>query len=858
MYIPTLFLGTQGGCVECYISGSELPSNVDIGSITSGSNKYFYIKVDVGTPLQFRVDSGITNAAKLLLVGGGGGALEYQVNPSQNSDSNTGGGGAGQVLFQDISLQPGFDYFMSASIGGRSATPFGGNSVFIENYDPIEVLNWNQYTAQGGEDNTQQDGGDNVSFTGGTGIAGTEGAGGGGAGSYGNGGNAQKITNYSIGGNSGAPTPIPLPFSTVLGDTQVAAGGRGQSYSGNDGTIINTAYGDGASRTSSTFTNGDDGVAILFVPIDQCETGSAAGEPFVAEGGTTGSYVYQAREYKYHAFTDSTKTQIFNVISGVTQEANILLVGGGAGSSTYNVRQSYSPSLDRVTQYGGGAGAGGVLAVENATLTGVATEIIVGAGGSSYSNGGDSQIVSHYFDFLNSSVDGGGRGAYYNPSTGNALDGGSGGGGLRNVDLSGGLGTAVYGNDGGDGSPYGGVANQDLENAGGGGGGAGSAGSDAQLTEPVSTLDKRYAPGGSGFLLTGSWQFLRDTIFTCGSCGPYIAKGGSGSAGFHTTIATTTPGTPNPPAGGNNLSQTNDGSGANPTDGGSGNDGIVVISYPITAQLSNYVLGITGSTDQTCFVSWDEFQANEIYYDLTASLEVGTKVYSDYTLTNPLSNTYFVTNTTPFTLYNVSGGEIITSQSCDTVSRPVTNGSVINVVNDDTSSFYNTQFVSSSIGTIQNTGVTLEVWGKNPALTQNYDAFLGLWDGSGSPNRDWIEIREDGNNHVLGDIYNQESPSFEDKTSPSSAVADRNNWYHHIITFDTGSGVMKYYRNGSVEGTVSSSLDVAANYHTVHVGQQEDGAICNMYIGEYRVYTSPLNASQSLYNFDQTKIRYGY
>ena len=69
---------------------------------------------------------------------------------------------------------------------------------------------------------------------------------------------------------------------------------------------------------------------------------------------------------------------------------------------------------------------------------------------------------------------------------------------------------------------------------------------------------------------------------------------------------------------------------------------------------------------------------------------------------------------------------------------------------------------------------------------------------------------------------------------------------------------MKYYRNGSVEGTVSSSLDPAISYTTVHVGQQEDGAICNMYIGEYRVYTSPLNASQSLYNFDQTKTRYGY
>lgn len=186
-------------------------------------------------------------------------------------------------------------------------------------------------------------------------------------------------------------------------------------------------------------------------------------------------------------------------------------------------------------------------------------------------------------------------------------------------------------------------------------------------------------------------------------------------------------------------------------------------------------------------------------------------------------------------------------------------GSVINVTGINTGSFYNTQFVGpTSLQNIQNTGVTLEVWGKNPALTQNYDAFLGLWDGQSSPNRDWIEIREDGNNHVLGDIYNQESPSFENKTTPSSAVADRNNWYHHIITFDTGSSVMKYYRNGQLEGSVSSSLDSNISYQTVHVGQQEDGPICNMYIGEYRVYVTPLSPTNVLNNFDETKARYGY
>ena len=41
------------------------------------------------------------------------------------------------------------------------------------------------------------------------------------------------------------------------------------------------------------------------------------------------------------------------------------------------------------------------------------------------------------------------------------------------------------------------------------------------------------------------------------------------------------------PPGGFNGSQTNDGSGANPIDNAVGNDGIVVVTYPISGSISN-------------------------------------------------------------------------------------------------------------------------------------------------------------------------------------------------------------------------------------------------------------------------------
>lgn len=186
MYIPINFLASNQSCGQIEISGSNFDTTTTaFGVVNSGSdNAHFWIRCDNQESLTFNISGGSVQS-KLLLVGGGGYSEGFNVNPLNPSDSSTGGGGAGEVVFKDINLQPGITYFMSSSaIGGRSTSQIGGESTFIENYvaDPIY---WIQHTVVGGDSNTNQTGGDSGNgFTGGSGIgSGTISAGGGGAGS---------------------------------------------------------------------------------------------------------------------------------------------------------------------------------------------------------------------------------------------------------------------------------------------------------------------------------------------------------------------------------------------------------------------------------------------------------------------------------------------------------------------------------------------------------------------------------------------------------------------------------------------------------------------------------------------------
>lgn len=565
MYIPTIFFGAQNDCIECLFSGSVIPDGVVFDKLNSD---WVYIKIPAGKEVAFQTKTGVSSNAKMLVVGGGG------------YTSGIGGAGAGQVIFQDFGIQPDILYYASASIGGRSSSPIGQSSVFIENYTP-DPVNWRKHTAVGGDDNNSFNGGDSGNgYIGGTGISGV--AGGGGAGSTGNGDNATG-GGSPIAGDGGGGYAIPSPFNTAVGFNLIAGGGPGSSIHTNGSyTVPPSAYGNGGANFGNQ-NNGNDGTVFIFLPITNCETGSREDLDFIAEGGSTGTFYSGSVQYKYHVFTQTSSslggTDTFNVIQGVTHEAKTFVIGGGAGSSTRTFNYSYGGGNKRI-QSGGGAGAGGVKINENVTLWGYSNKVYTGEGGPRYTNGYRSTLTP-FPTFAGIYADGGGRGSYenanFNPGSGDANNGGSGGGGLFVVDNTGGTATGNgLGNSGGNG--YGSPVPYNSY-GGGGGGGATSAGTVAGPGGIFGNPGQEDGIGGSGYDLAGTfWSFLTGSVYTSRSD---VAIGGSGSANFFSESTTgTAPLRPN-------GSQANDGSGADPVDNRRGNSGIIVIAYPISGSVNN-------------------------------------------------------------------------------------------------------------------------------------------------------------------------------------------------------------------------------------------------------------------------------
>lgn len=577
MYIPSIFFG--GGlndCIECAFSGSFIPDGITFDKVNSD---WAYLKIPAGKSVQFQTQYGITDSAKMLVIGGGG----Y----SNSATTQPGGGGAGQVVFQDFATEPGINYFASASFGGNTTNTTGGRSVFIENYvaNPSE---WTEYEAVGGGTNTTTTGGSSGDgFSGGTGC-GTGTSAGGGAGSTGNGGNAD-CGGTEEGGDGGDGFTIPAPFDSVVGFSKVAGGGPGSSNF-QDGLwasgVSPSAYGNGGYDG-----DGNEGAVFIFLPITNCyNTGSREISFFRAQGGdVVGTFVTESVQYKYHAFLNGSSSlsgsDVFDVTSGVTYEAKTLILGGGAGSVTSEIEFASGPD-EYCAQAGGGAGAGAPKFTDNVTFWGYGNRIGIGEGGPPFRRGFNS-LINQFPYFTTTTADGGGKGAYNDPSvvpaSAAAESGGSGGGGYTPVNINGGTATGNgIGNDGGDGAS--GFTTQTY--AGGGGGGAGSAGTKANGTFDGSPIGDRYAKGGDGYDLSSTfWSFLTGSVYTSRSD---IAIGGSGSAGVYSSgTAPHTCGTL--PAGGYNLSQDNDGSGANPYPTGTqrGKDGIVVIVYPISGSTAN-------------------------------------------------------------------------------------------------------------------------------------------------------------------------------------------------------------------------------------------------------------------------------
>lgn len=555
MYIPTIFLAGLESCANLQISASNLPTSsfdgdgdINFGQIGSGSeNPYFFVRCDVGEQVYFDIADGLTTQAKILLIGGGGG-----VDISYN-----GGGAAGDVIFQDITLQPG-KYLLSSSANPGDGTTQAGNSYFITNADEIDPLKQTWYVAYGGDNNqTNGYGGNNTNYGGGAGSSTPGNAGGGGAGSGGNGFNAVTTT----GGNGGAGTTVGAPFNTINDISSTFAGGGGGAGATGyvDGNpVAFNKLGSGATYDRNPSPPGADiagrpGAAFLFLPIRTCElvpTGSIlldTDEPFEAIGGTyEGTFVSGSTTYKYHLFTnDSPNLNIFAVKRGFTTEAKALLVGGGAGAR-YN--------LGAGGYYAGGAGAGGVSIKRNMTLYG-AYQIEVGSGGAQNQNGAGSYITALSTFVTYVGAHGGGKGGAIGEA---GTDGGSGGGGWATANQGEALPSSalgkwgnvdeIYGNDGGQGAT---IGTAPAVYYGGGGGGAGSAGE---------TGGPSSGAGGSGYILDDEF-FPSSVLFASAS----IARGGN--AGHYGITPATQP---------------YSGDGGQPTAPGTGSDGFVCITYPIS------------------------------------------------------------------------------------------------------------------------------------------------------------------------------------------------------------------------------------------------------------------------------------
>ena len=278
MYIPTMFYAL-GSCVRALPTGSVTPTGVTLGTVTDGTNSWNYIEVEQGYHAYIEVEFGTTEEAKLILIGEGGFSTTGSAEPG-GGQYDLGGGAGGDVIIQDVSLQPG-QYYMSASANTKGYPEPGGGAAFRNDFadsaDNIVFL-----VAGGGTSTATSiggDGGDNTLYIGGAGdIYGGAETGGGGAGSTMNGttGSQQPgIGNASIGGDGGSGSIVSSPFSNAVGYDMVGSGGPGM------GLVAGASFNLRGNQTGnvdqwglggSWFVNGtrndpNQSRAFLFIPI---------------------------------------------------------------------------------------------------------------------------------------------------------------------------------------------------------------------------------------------------------------------------------------------------------------------------------------------------------------------------------------------------------------------------------------------------------------------------------------------------------------------------------------------------------------------------------------------------------------
>ncbi|OGM96900.1 MAG: hypothetical protein A2816_01020 [Candidatus Yanofskybacteria bacterium RIFCSPHIGHO2_01_FULL_39_44] len=346
----------------------------------------------------------------------------------------------------------------------------------------------------------------------------------------------------------GKPTPEPLPPPSF------EDGGSVVVYYPLDSTNIATCV-SSESPMSHRAVGSYSGVTRS---LEIEETGPPLPPPFTSATGGTITYADSSGlnprssppysgGYTIHTFTsDGTFTP-----NGSGNVEVLVVAGGGGGGNSDGTNSTI----------GGGGGAGGMVEKASHTVTAQDYSVTVGAGGPSFTNGGDS-----VFDGI--TAIGGGHGATYGSfsgGSGGGLEGCGGatvGGATTQGNSGGGIG---YGFKGGD------SANTGLPCATSGGGGAGGAGVNvsgsiagmggAGRANSISGVSVTYAGGGgSGY---SNWG-------VAAGAGGSGGGGNGGTSGSPAGVA----GTANRGAGGGGAGNMDP-----PSPGGAGGSGIVIIRY---------------------------------------------------------------------------------------------------------------------------------------------------------------------------------------------------------------------------------------------------------------------------------------
>ena len=336
-----------------------------------------------------------------------------------------------------------------------------------------------------------------------------------------------------------------------------------QTISGNEAIGANVTAGGNLTVTSNvTSFNGN----LTFTSNTSIVTAGVNTGAYTPPTGTTAQRPTSPIGGMSRFNTEAGTYEIFNgavwqAITGAYAANYVLIAGGGGGGATRG---------------GGGGGAGGMLPSTASVQPGTSYAVVIGAGGSSLTNGANSTFNASII-----AIGGGAGGGQYYGANPNGLAGGSGGGGAN--DFAGqltlgqaGAGTAGQGNAGF-------VSAAAGQQTGGGGGGAGTGGT-AGAGGPVSYN------GGSGLAnsITGTLTFYAGGGGGGGGnneepgqrgLGGIGGGGNGGQSGLDPAYAGS-PGTPNTGGGGGGSGGTL----GTPTAGGNGGSGVFIISYPSATQ----------------------------------------------------------------------------------------------------------------------------------------------------------------------------------------------------------------------------------------------------------------------------------